>query len=102
MSLGQLSLSVVSDQTTTSPTTSQFCRALNNQKGIALNQISPNKWITNNEIRYSYGWLGGKCQSKSNFLLIQGEMFLYDGRELVSDLNVENCANSQRKMRNRL
>ncbi|VDN53678.1 unnamed protein product [Dracunculus medinensis] len=31
--------------------------------GIALNQISPNKWITNNELQYSYGWLGIKCQS---------------------------------------
>lgn len=45
----RLSLSVVSDQTAISATTSQFCIALNNQKGIngiPLNKISPNKWIT--------------------------------------------------------
>lgn len=62
----RISLSVISDQITTSATISQFCTALNNQKGIngiAINQISPNKWITNNELQYSYGWLGIKCQS---------------------------------------
>lgn len=76
----RLSLSVVSDQTAISATTSQFCIALNNQKGIngiAINQISPNKWITNNEMQYSYGWLGVKYQSTSNFLLIQGEMDIW-------------------------
>ncbi|VDN57552.1 unnamed protein product [Dracunculus medinensis] len=70
----RLSLSVVSDQTAISATTSQFCIALNNQKGIngiAINQISPNKWITNNEMQYSYGWLGEKWISGIPFNILE-------------------------------
>ncbi|EJW80541.1 hypothetical protein WUBG_08550 [Wuchereria bancrofti] len=33
-----------------------------------------------------------KCQSTSNFALTEGEIFLYDGRELVSNLDdIRNC-----------
>uniref|UniRef100_A0A1I8F0V3 Uncharacterized protein n=1 Tax=Wuchereria bancrofti TaxID=6293 RepID=A0A1I8F0V3_WUCBA len=35
---------------------------------------------------------GDKCQSTSNSALTEGEIFLYDGRGLVSQLdNIENC-----------
>ncbi|MCP9262731.1 Integrase core domain containing protein [Dirofilaria immitis] len=41
---------------------------------------------------YSYGWLGVKCQSTTNFIFIKGEIFLYDGKGLLSDFdNVERC-----------
>ncbi|VDM15669.1 unnamed protein product, partial [Wuchereria bancrofti] len=63
----RLALSVVSDKTTTAS--------------------SPNKWITNNEIQYSYGWLGAKCQSTINFVLTKGEILFYEGRGLVSNLD---------------
>ncbi|MCP9263443.1 Integrase core domain containing protein [Dirofilaria immitis] len=63
-------------------TFSHFFRNLDRQKkidGKELIQVSPNKWITNNELQYSYGWLGG-------------EIFLYDGKGLLSDFdNVERC-----------
>ncbi|MCP9263590.1 Integrase core domain containing protein [Dirofilaria immitis] len=76
-------------------TSSHFCRNLDRQKeidGKELIQVSPNKWITNNELQYSYGWLGVKCQSTTNFIFIKGEIFLYDGKGLLSDFdNVERC-----------
>lgn len=87
----RFSLSVISDQTVTS----HFCRNLDRQKktdGEELIQVSPNKWITNNELQYSYGWLGVKCQSTTNFIFIKGKIFLYDGKGLLSDFdNVERC-----------
>uniref|UniRef100_A0AAF5PKS8 DUF5641 domain-containing protein n=1 Tax=Wuchereria bancrofti TaxID=6293 RepID=A0AAF5PKS8_WUCBA len=82
----RISLSVVSDHTSTTATSSQFCRYLNVRKqmnGIGLIQSSPNQWITNKEIQYSYGWLGVNCQSTSNFILTQGEILLYDGRGAI-------------------
>ncbi|MCP9257891.1 Integrase core domain containing protein [Dirofilaria immitis] len=76
-------------------TSSHFCRNLDRQKeidGKELIQVSPNKWITNNELQYSYGWLGVKCQSTTNFIFMKGEIFLYDGKGLLSDFdNVERC-----------
>lgn len=91
----RFSLSVISDQTVTSATSSHFCRNLDRQKktdGEELIQVSPNKWITNNELQYSYGWLGVKCQSTTNFIFIKGKIFLYDGKGLLSDFdNVERC-----------
>uniref|UniRef100_A0A1I8EXC0 Uncharacterized protein n=1 Tax=Wuchereria bancrofti TaxID=6293 RepID=A0A1I8EXC0_WUCBA len=36
---------------------------------------------------YSYGWLGVRCQSTINFVLIKGEIFFYEGRGLVSNLD---------------
>ncbi|VDN57690.1 unnamed protein product [Dracunculus medinensis] len=47
-----------------SPISFQLCRLMHLQKqidGITLFQSSPNKWITNNEVQYSYGWWGVKC-----------------------------------------
>ncbi|VDK89646.1 unnamed protein product, partial [Onchocerca ochengi] len=91
----RLSLAVVSDRTIISATSSEFCRTLNDQReinGIALNQLSPDKWTISNNIQYSYGWLGTKCQSTTNFMLTKGEIFLYDGRSPMSDLdNTEKC-----------
>ncbi|EJW71649.1 hypothetical protein WUBG_17446 [Wuchereria bancrofti] len=80
----------VKHKRTTSPVTPQFCRTLYSQTqvtGIKLIQSSPNKWMTNNEIQYSYGWLGVRCQSTINFVLIKGEIFFYEGRGLVSNLD---------------
>ncbi|EJD76718.1 hypothetical protein LOAG_16393 [Loa loa] len=43
-------------------------------------------------IQYSHGWLGVKCQSTTNFVLTEGEIFLYEGRGLVSNLdNTDHC-----------
>ncbi|MCP9263633.1 Integrase core domain containing protein [Dirofilaria immitis] len=79
----RLSLSVISDQTITSAISSSFCQTLYIQRqldGVALIQPSPNKWITNNEIRYSYGWLGINCQSTQTFFnnpyLMMGNIIL--------------------------
>ncbi|VDM94746.1 unnamed protein product, partial [Onchocerca ochengi] len=97
----RLSLSVISDKTITSAISSHFCKTLDDQKkhnGSMLKQISPNKWTTNNEIQYSYGWLGIRCQSTTNFLVTTGELYLYDGRSLISDLdNTERCATQSGK-----
>ncbi|MCP9262857.1 Pao retrotransposon peptidase family protein [Dirofilaria immitis] len=42
--------------------------------------------------KYSYGWLGVRCQSTTNFIFIKDEIFLYDGKGLLSDFdNVERC-----------
>uniref|UniRef100_A0A1I8EYH4 Uncharacterized protein n=1 Tax=Wuchereria bancrofti TaxID=6293 RepID=A0A1I8EYH4_WUCBA len=38
---------------------------------FALIQLSPNKWNRSNEIQYSYGWLGVKCQLTTNFVLAE-------------------------------
>ncbi|VDO78810.1 unnamed protein product [Onchocerca flexuosa] len=92
----RLSLSVVSDQTTTTPTSSYFCKELNDQRklnGSILKQVSHNKWSTNHEVQYSYGWFGVRCQSTTNIEFTNGELFLYDGKGLVSDLDrTEHCA----------
>ncbi|VDM93772.1 unnamed protein product, partial [Onchocerca ochengi] len=93
------SLSVVSDHTITVATSSTFCRALHTQRqidGISLTQISPNKWITTNEIQYSYGWLGINCQSTINFILIEGEILFFDGKYPVSNLDNTNHCKVQR------
>ncbi|VDM98441.1 unnamed protein product, partial [Onchocerca ochengi] len=90
----RFSLSVESDQTTTSATNSQICRTLDQDRfdENRFKQISPNIWTTSNNIQYSYGWLRIRCQSTTNFLLQQGQILIYDGRKLVSDLeSIEQC-----------
>uniref|UniRef100_A0AAF5Q3S8 Integrase_H2C2 domain-containing protein n=1 Tax=Wuchereria bancrofti TaxID=6293 RepID=A0AAF5Q3S8_WUCBA len=89
------SLSVISDQTTTSAPSSETCRDLYDQKqinGSKLAQIFHNKWTTTNQVHYYYGWLGVRCQSTTNLVLTEGEVFLYDGNGSVSDFETaENC-----------
>uniref|UniRef100_A0AAF5PJS4 Integrase catalytic domain-containing protein n=1 Tax=Wuchereria bancrofti TaxID=6293 RepID=A0AAF5PJS4_WUCBA len=88
----RLALSVVSDKTTTSVVTPQFCRTLYSQTKVTatkLIQSFPNKWITNNEIQYSYGWLGVKCQSTINFVMTKGEILFYEGRRLAISENFD-------------
>ncbi|KAL3998739.1 Integrase core domain family protein [Acanthocheilonema viteae] len=90
----RFSLSVESDQTTTSATNSQTCRTLDQDRfdEKKFKQISPYIWTTSNNIQYSYGWLGIRCQSTTNFLLQRGQILIYDGRKLVSDLeSIEPC-----------
>ncbi|KAL4003705.1 hypothetical protein ACH3XW_8700 [Acanthocheilonema viteae] len=61
--------------------------------GVPLVQPFPNKWTTNNEMQYSYGWLGVKYQSTSNLILMKGGLLVDEGRSLVSDLeNTGNCS----------
>uniref|UniRef100_A0A1I7VVK7 C-type lectin domain-containing protein n=1 Tax=Loa loa TaxID=7209 RepID=A0A1I7VVK7_LOALO len=79
----------ISDQTVTSAITPQLCRAIyaNRQvDGINLIQSSPHKWISNNQVQYSYGWLGEGCQSTTNIIINEGEILLDEGRDLVPDL----------------
>ncbi|VIO92955.1 Uncharacterized protein BM_BM17454 [Brugia malayi] len=88
------SLSVISDQTTTTAPSSETCRDLHDQRqinGSKLTQIFHNKWTTTNQVHY-YGWLGVRCQSTTNLVLTEGEIFLYDGNGSVSDFETaENC-----------
>uniref|UniRef100_A0AAF5RTK0 Uncharacterized protein n=1 Tax=Wuchereria bancrofti TaxID=6293 RepID=A0AAF5RTK0_WUCBA len=51
--------------------------------GSKLTQISHNKWTTTDQVRYSYGWLGVKCQATTNLVLTEREIFLYDGKGFV-------------------
>uniref|UniRef100_A0AAF5RTL0 DUF5641 domain-containing protein n=1 Tax=Wuchereria bancrofti TaxID=6293 RepID=A0AAF5RTL0_WUCBA len=77
----RLSLSVVSDETIISAISSHLCLILHNQKelnGSPLTKIKQNKWTTNNNVQYSYGWLGIRYQSTSNFILEEGSLLLYD------------------------
>ncbi|VDN52921.1 unnamed protein product [Dracunculus medinensis] len=55
-----LPLSVVSDQTTTSATSSQTYKFLHKHKEIngVMKQITLDTWTTNNNVQYFYGWLG--------------------------------------------
>uniref|UniRef100_A0AAF5Q771 Uncharacterized protein n=1 Tax=Wuchereria bancrofti TaxID=6293 RepID=A0AAF5Q771_WUCBA len=86
---------LMSDQTTTSAPSSETCRDLYDQKqinGSKLAQIFHNKWTTTNQVHYYYGWLGVRCQSTTNLVLTEGEIFLYDGNGSVSDFETtENC-----------
>ncbi|VDN53655.1 unnamed protein product [Dracunculus medinensis] len=85
----RLPLSVVSDQTNTSATSSQTYKFLHNHKHKEINgamkQITLDIWTTNNNIQYSYGWLGVRCQSISNFALTEGQLVVYDGKDMISD-----------------
>ncbi|MCP9261213.1 Integrase core domain containing protein [Dirofilaria immitis] len=65
-------------------TSSHFCRNLDRQKeidGKELIQVSPNKWITNNELQYSYDFdnverctaISGKCVTNNGIVLWDGE-----------------------------
>uniref|UniRef100_A0A1I7VZZ9 DUF5641 domain-containing protein n=1 Tax=Loa loa TaxID=7209 RepID=A0A1I7VZZ9_LOALO len=90
----RISLSVESDQTTISAVTSHFCKVLVKKRlsGKDFQQISPNQWRTVNNVQYSYGWFGIRCQSTTNSLLQEGEIFIYDGKETVSDLDtIQHC-----------
>ncbi|VDN50686.1 unnamed protein product [Dracunculus medinensis] len=52
---------LLSDQTTTSATSSQTCKFLYKHKeinAVIKKQIASDIWTTNNNIQYSYGWLG--------------------------------------------
>ncbi|VDN52030.1 unnamed protein product [Dracunculus medinensis] len=57
----RVALSVISYQTTTSATSLQTCKFLYKHKeinGFITKEIAPDTWTANNNIQYSYGWLG--------------------------------------------
>ncbi|KAL3997521.1 hypothetical protein ACH3XW_11240 [Acanthocheilonema viteae] len=53
---------------------------------LPLIQSSPSKWMRSNEVQYSYGWWGIKCQSTTNLVLTEREIFLNDGMGFISNL----------------
>lgn len=59
-------------------------------KDSKLIHTAPNKWITNNNLQYSFGWLGTKCQPTSYYLLITGKIYLYDEKVLFLILKMLN------------
>ncbi|MCP9263461.1 hypothetical protein DINM_006728, partial [Dirofilaria immitis] len=71
-------------------TSSHFCRNLDCQKeidGKELIQVSPNKWITNNELQYSYGLLSDfdnveRCTAISGKCVTNNGIVLWDGEEM--------------------
>ncbi|EJW75505.1 hypothetical protein WUBG_13587, partial [Wuchereria bancrofti] len=68
--------------TTSTPSTETYEILYNRRQmdGSKLTQISHNKWTTTDQVRYSYGWLGVKCQATTNLVLTEREIFLYDGK----------------------
>lgn len=104
-SLLKISLSVLSDETTNSASSSHLCTNLDNQKklnGTPLKRTSPNNRVTDNNIQYSYGWIGTKCEATIDFILVKGTIFLYDGKGMLSDFdNTEHCKHPKWQMCNK-
>ncbi|VDK17705.1 unnamed protein product [Anisakis simplex] len=75
-----LTLSVTSDYTNVSGISPQLCTEIIRTKKIDGNQMvlrSNNRWETDVPEDYSFGWIGTRCQTTSNYVLQYGSVAIY-------------------------
>ncbi|EYC04035.1 hypothetical protein Y032_0090g2380 [Ancylostoma ceylanicum] len=84
-----LTLNVDSDNVVTESVPSHTCRSMFKDRklnDVPLRKLHDRLYDTNNEINYSYPFIGKRCTTSSNIFLEIGEIATIDGSSLISNL----------------
>uniref|UniRef100_A0A915BV86 Tudor domain-containing protein n=1 Tax=Parascaris univalens TaxID=6257 RepID=A0A915BV86_PARUN len=84
------SLAVTHDETTVQNVTASQCMEMRRSQqlnGIRLEQIDANRWSSKQPTEYSYGWIGTRCYTTTNYRMEQGVIKFYDGLSRTSGCN---------------
>uniref|UniRef100_A0A0M3IN65 Glycoprotein n=1 Tax=Ascaris lumbricoides TaxID=6252 RepID=A0A0M3IN65_ASCLU len=84
------SLAVTRDETTVHNMTPSQCMEMRRSlelSGIRLEPIDANRWASKQPTEYSYGWIGTRCHTTTNYRMEQGVIKFYDGLSRTSGCN---------------
>ena len=95
----RISLKVIKDKTERQPISAENCQKLYDNKYhevTLLHRTSPNRWESNQQTQYSFGWFGTRCSVTKNYVVEVGAIASLDGNHLLTDLSsTEGCSASE-------